>query len=209
MGAVVGASGNQSEEDEGYLLFLLGYRDFPSNYGFSDFLYFLEKWHHNDIKTVSTADSQISSSRIWFKGFFFSILKRIGEILEGSRQQQHSHFIGAGSSELWGGTRPLRKSKRPRYLDWQFIFRRAQHRQIRRPSLHIHFGSFIIHHSFFLVRGAITDFGGQYREGSGLFFEEEIIIHRGRILDVLGFDLFAGKERNREGRIDLEREVFI
>ena len=110
VGAVVGASGNQSEEDEGYLLFLLGYRDFPSNYGFSDFLYFLEKWHHNDIKTVSTADSQISSSRIRFKGFFFSILKRIGEILEGSRQQQHSHFIGAGSSELWGGTRPLGRS---------------------------------------------------------------------------------------------------
>ena len=43
MGAVVGASGNQSEEDEGYLLFLLGYRDFPSNYGFSDFLYFFGK----------------------------------------------------------------------------------------------------------------------------------------------------------------------
>ena len=112
MGAVVGASGNQSEEDEGYLLFLLGYRDFPSNYGFSDFLYFFWKSGITSTSrpTVSTADSQISSSRIRFKGFFFSILKRIGEILEGSRQQQHSHFIGAGSSELWGGTRPLGRS---------------------------------------------------------------------------------------------------
>lgn len=70
----------------------------------------------------------------------------------------------------------------------------------------------IIHHSsfIFLVRGAITDFGGQYREDSGLFFEEEIIIYRGRILAVFGFHLLAGKERNREWKIDLERgEVFI
>ncbi|CBI24096.3 unnamed protein product, partial [Vitis vinifera] len=33
---------------------------------------FWEKWHRINIKNISTADSMILSSGIWFKGFFLA-----------------------------------------------------------------------------------------------------------------------------------------